>query len=557
VRFPTRVPAWRTYRWSSWPPWAAALAIALVACLAYKHRIAPSVTRDDPAELQVLTWAAGIPHGTSYPFYVWLVHAFLFLPFGPSVAQRVTMFSVFCAGGSLVVLMRLAGRVATPKGPARWLAAAVAAGLLAYAHTFWGVAIIAGMYTLHVLFAGFVLLALVAWEQSGKIDWLWAAAVALGMSMGNHVMTLALLPGVVVFVLLVWWRDRAKLSFASVLAAGGTSVACVAVFNCLFFYSLWQRHLPFDHWASIAAAPSFFAVPVEKADSFWYAWWYEATCRQFRFELFGATPELVDSQVRALPHRLVGELFPVGAALAAIGWLVTWRRSWRLNVMLTMTLVAHAILVVTYYQLHKSSVYLLVPTFIAAVYVSVALGGLAWAWSTIAQGWRTVGRFHLEIGAAALVLLIPILYYLNERTRAPYAARMAKERDPLVQEWIVPTLGPRPDESTDRDNYDHVSAVVDRIPAHSIVFVNWPQHYALEYVARIERRRGDLTIYEAYPYGSGRREIPSELMQLIENPNRSRPVFFLDLLPPLHEGWLGRPVASGLMEILVPTSALQ
>ncbi len=530
-------------------------AIALAAMVAYAATIAPTVTRDDPAELQVLTWAAGIPHGTSYPLYVWLVRALLPFHLGANVAQRVTMVSVLSSGAALFVAYRLAGRLVGDKGPVRWVAAAAVTALFAYSYTLWSVSIIADMYALHTLLAALVLHELVRWEQTRDDRRLFAAAVVLGASMGNHVITVALLPGAVAFVLLCLWNERRPLPVAAglLLRVGAASLASVAVFNVFLFYLLWRRHVPFDHWAGILACPSFFQIPPGE-NSFWYAWWYEIRCRQFRFELFGATAKTVSDQLDALPYRVVAEVFPLAAAIAVAGWVIQWWRGWRVNVLFSVTIAAHAFFVITYNQLHKSNVYLVVPTLIVALYVAVALGAIARFGSARFLEPRGLGGPEGPAAAVALGALCVLLYWGNERSREACADSFHHLESPFTRNAVDSKLGPRPDEHGEHRVYDEVSRVVERLPRGAIVFGDWPAHYALEYVARVERGRDDLTVYESYPYGSGRHEFPADYIRVVEDPSRTGSVFFLDTQPPTRAGWSGRMVAPGLIEVTVQRS---
>ncbi len=58
------------------------IAVCMVALRAYVRTLAPTVLGDDPAEMQVMAWAPGLPHGTSYPLYIWLARIFVALPLG-------------------------------------------------------------------------------------------------------------------------------------------------------------------------------------------------------------------------------------------------------------------------------------------------------------------------------------------------------------------------------------------------------------------------------------------------------------------------------------------
>jgi len=531
-----------------WTPFVAGAAIALAAVVAYAGSIAPTVTRDDPAELQVIGWAGGLPHGTSYPLYIWLVRVLLLFHIGANVAQRVTMVSVLSSGGALFVLYLLAARLVADRGPARWVAAAAATGLFAYSYTLWSVSILAGMYSLHVLLSAVALHELVVWDQTRDDRRLYSAAIVLGASMGNHVMTIALLPGAVALVLIGVWARRPVRSTAVLLArVGGASLAAVAFFNVLLFYLLWRRHVPFDHWAGIRAAPTFFQIPTD--DSFWYAWWYEITCRQFRFELFGSTAQTVHDQLVSLPYRLVAEVFPVGAIAALAGWVVQWWRGWRANVLLTITLAAHVYLVATYNQLHKSNFYLLVPGFIVALYVAVALGAMVRELAPRVLEKRDLGGAEGTAAAVALAAACAVLYWANERSRDACADSFRHLESPFVRSAVESKLGPRPDEHEDHANHDDVARALDLIAPGSMVFADWPQHYALEYVERVERGRSDLTVYESYPYGIGRHEFPADYIRLIEDPARQRRVFFLLVQPPSRPGWVRHAVGRGVLEL--------
>jgi hypothetical protein len=539
--------SWPVARWA---PYAAGVAIALGAVVAYASSIAPTVTRDDPAELQVVGWAGGLPHGTSYPLYIWLVRFVLLFHLGANVAQRVTMVSVLSSGGALFFLYLVAARVVGDCGPARWVAAAAATGLFAYSYTLWSVSIIAGMYSLHVLLSAAALHELIVWDQTRDDRRLYSAAVTLGASMGNHVMTVALLPGAVALVILgVWARRPVRATVMLLARVGGASLAAVAFFNVLLFYLLWRRHVRFDHWAGILAAPTFFEIPPGGADSFGYAWWYEITCRQFRFELFGSTAKTIHDQLESLPYRVVAEVFPIGAIAALAGWVVQWWRGWRVNVMLTLTLAAHVYLVATYNQLHKSNFYLLVPGFIVALYVAVALGAVLREVAARGLEKRGLGSAEGNAAAVALAAICAVLYWANERSRDATADSFKHIESPFVRSAVESKLGPRPDEHDDHAVHDDAARALEVIAPGSMVFADWPQHYALEYVARVEQGRSDLTVYESYPYGVGRHEFPVDYIRLIEDPARTRRVFFLYMQPPSRPGWTRKQVGRGLLEV--------
>lgn len=169
----------------------------------------------DSAHLQVVAHVLGIPSFTGYPTYTMLSHLFTYLPFG-EVAWRVNLASAVFGALAVAVVYPLcrslgAGRPASAAG-------ALAFGL---AETFWSQAVIAEVYTLHVLFASLFLLALLLWrsrrrERRGD-RYLLLAAFLGGLAMTNHLTSAFLLPCALVFVALV---DSRKLLSPPLLLKG-------------------------------------------------------------------------------------------------------------------------------------------------------------------------------------------------------------------------------------------------------------------------------------------------------------------------------------------------
>jgi hypothetical protein len=531
-------------RWEVVIQYGMAAAIAIVSFLQYFKALAPSVLNDDPGELQVLIWKLGIPHGTSYPLFVWIGHLFMRLPVGNDIAFRLSLFSAVAGAFGLVVLFLLALELNISRTRVgAWVGAGVTTALVAYSYTYWSIAIIAAEYTLHVLMALVALLLLFRWRRFGTRGYLIAAFATLGAMFGNHAMTFGLIPGAALFVLLRQHPDRKVAKDVGLSLLAGT--LAVAGCNLLLFYLLWRRSVPFDHWQWIVSCPHFFDLPPDARGRFWYAWWYEVTCRQFQHELTGASTALRLQQVAAIPHRLAAEYFPVAAALSVVGWVLMWRRRWRENVLITAVFVTHVHLVASLSITHKSHVYLLVASILAAVCAGVAVSwigenlGLALVrrmpkvFSAIGNEKRRMEVIAL-VGAAATVVGLGIA---NQKSRVWYRDAMVREGDPFVRNAVVRLLDKRPDASRDRNAQLLARRVVDAIPPDAIVFTDWYVHYAIEYVARIERNIEGITVLESYPYGIGRREFVWDYRDIILDPARTRPLFFVSVQPPSFEGY--------------------
>jgi hypothetical protein len=526
-----------------------ATAMAVIALLQYVRTLSPSVVNDDPSELQVLVWKLGIPHGTSYPLYVWLGRLFMSLPLGDDIAYRLNLFSAVLGALALFVLFMLTVELGIARSfGARCVGAGVATALVARSHTFWSISIVAAEYTLHVLLALVALLLLTRWMRLGGRGYLIAAFATLGAMFGNHFMTFALLPGTAVFVLL---RERPNRKVAANLGLALLAGAlALIVCNVFLFYLLWRRAVPFDHWQWVLSCPRFFNLPPDARNSFWYAWWYEVTCRQFQHELTGASAALRAQQLSALPHRVVAEYFPVAAALSLAGWGLLWR-NWRVNILVSLIWIAHIYLVSSLSITIKSHVYLFVATLLAGACAGLAV---SWLGETLAQKLLPANlrsrRSSLVIGMSALVCSIA-LGAANQGARGWYQATMARHKNSFLASAALPRMAERPDAKHDRTVHNHARRVVDALPPNAIVFTDWYIHYAIEYVARIERKMDGITVLESFPYGIGRREFVWDYAEIIRDPARTRPIFFVSVgAPPLDGYRLER--RSDLISELVP-----
>ncbi len=500
---------------TEWPKLLVA-AVSVLALVDYAGRSAREITTDDPAELQVTTLAAGIPHGTSYPLYVWLLRVFIRLPLGP-IALRFNLFSGVCAA---LALGALAFTVAYSYDPEErrtgMLAGAFAAALFALSRTFTEVAIFTGMYTLHAVLA-FVVLGLVArWSRTRHGRDLEVALLLLGAMFSNHIMTLALLPGLGVAIAWTLAKDRSQ--WRPLLRGILWGACMLAACDLFLFFLLWRNHVPFDHWAQIRSCPKFFEIPAGKATSFWYAWWYETTCRQFRFDVTSASWEQRSAQLGLILPRLASELSPLAVVLAAVGGLRVLVKNARVGLLFFVVILTHIWLASGYTATTKTHIYLLPVTGLVAGLAAMGL------WSLVEQ----LGRFARPAWRPVVALaVLAIAIWGQGETRAAYAAWIGQSTDPAAREIVIANLGPRPDDHAERRALDVARRVVAALPARALVYVDWGYMFTMQYVARFERNDRDLELHDPYPYGVGHREFPVDHVERIRDPRRDKPVYFV------------------------------
>lgn len=159
----------------------------LIPLISFYFALAPGVQLEDSGELATaaLTW--GVAHPSGYPTYILLGNLWAGL-FGHTAAA-INLLSA--AAASLACW--LVYKILSDAGVTRWLAT-IAAWLLAGFPSFWSQALTAEVYTLHAaLVAGWLF---ISWRfyHTKQYRWFYLACLILGLSLGNHLITIFLLP---------------------------------------------------------------------------------------------------------------------------------------------------------------------------------------------------------------------------------------------------------------------------------------------------------------------------------------------------------------------------
>ena len=184
------------------PAWVAGVGVGTLAFVLYLLTLAPTILyytdeMKDSAVLPTIAYTLGIGHPTGYPTYTILTHLFTYLPLG-DVAYRVNLASAVFGASAVAALYAAALRLGKST-----LAAIVGALTFGVSPLFWSQALIAEVYTLHILFVASALLVLLVWREKREDRYLLLAALVLGLAMTHHLTSGLLLPTAAVFLLLV------------------------------------------------------------------------------------------------------------------------------------------------------------------------------------------------------------------------------------------------------------------------------------------------------------------------------------------------------------------
>ena len=416
----------------------------------YLGTLAPTVYTFDSAELAAGAYALGIVHATGYPLYLLLAKAFmLMVPWG-DMAYRANLFSALCAALSLVLLRRV--MVALTGSPGAALAAAAALGA---SFPFWSQAVVAEVYTLHMLLVAGMLWFLLAWRASGRPRHLIGLALVFGLSLGNHMSAVLLAPGLALFL----WRERGHHPIPP--AVLGLACGAAALGPLTYLY------LPLRY----AAGPALnyaetLGVDLRTADG--VAWMVRGA--MFSHVMFGYRVLELPAEVFRFGALVWRTFLGAGPALAVLGLVTQWGRDRTAAAALGLMGGGTAVFYVCYRVPDKDTMFL-VPLLVVSVWMAVGFERvLAWAGRTGARRSRRVAA----LAAAGVVAALVVTNY------------------------------PRVDLRGNDNVRRYAEAVLGEVAADAFIVGGWVHITPLAYLQVVEGRRPDVQLFDWGLYGLGR-----------------------------------------------------
>ncbi len=203
------------------------IAVFLAIFFIYLKTLYPTIGLLDSGDMVSSAYNLGIPHPPGYPLYCLLGKLWLFIiPFG-NIAFKMNIFSSLAASIACMMVYFIVLKVIPTKGKAIMvcLPAIAAAGMLAFASTFWKQAVIAEKYTLNAAFAAILIFILLKWQENvackqKKIlshGYLFLFALLLGFSFTHHLQSIFLVPAGIYLVMAVNWRMTPRLNWSTYL----------------------------------------------------------------------------------------------------------------------------------------------------------------------------------------------------------------------------------------------------------------------------------------------------------------------------------------------------
>jgi hypothetical protein len=327
-------------------------------------------------------------------------------------------------------------------------AALVSTLFLGWSFYFWSAAVMAEVYTLHVLLLAAMLLTLTAWLHQPKPGRLNLLALLFGLGLANHLSTLLLGPGLLIGLLAGPNRRPS-------LRQLGRMTLLVGV-GLLFYLYLPLRS------AAQPATRGIMDISVNSGAD----WLTVLSGRSFWQWIFAHSGPAFWQQMIDYLYALWGNFLSVGLVIGLVGIVALFQRQRTLAVVLTLCFLANAVFFIGYGAPDKDLMFL--PTYL--IWTIWLACGLAWL---VAQG---QGLFESERaqrwwswGLAAACLSLPLAALL---INLPYV-----------------------DLSHDRRSYERAERMIEAVDSDAYLIVtHWADLGPLQYLQLVEQRRPDVAV---------------------------------------------------------------
>ncbi len=436
-----------TYPWVHYIDWRSLLAFGLPFAL-YLLTLAPTIYNLDSAELTTAAATGGIVRATGYPLYLVLGHLWSYVPVG-DVGYRMNLFSAF--SGALTIA--LAERILRRWQVSVW-AIVAALGLLATAPIFWGLSLIAEVYTLHTALMACLILLLLRWAAQPTPWRLAAVAFVAGMSSSHHAATALLVPGCIWFVGVT--APRQVLKSGTLLSA----IAALSLGMSAYLY-LPLRYLAdsaFNYAGIYNANGIFEPVNLLTLEGIWWL----VSGKAFIGQMLAYQGYALWEQTTAYATMLWRTFFAIGIGPGIVGIAIVLYRDWRVGGMFTLFFVANAAFYIDYQVIDKETMFL--PTYLIwALWVGIGYDWLfTWVWEKTQEQVDMLAR-HLMIGLATGMVIVATYWNWSLVD--------------LSQDWSTRQRG---------------EIILASIEPDALIFGWWETVPVIEYLQLVENQRPDI-----------------------------------------------------------------
>jgi hypothetical protein len=432
--------------------------------------LAPTVYNLDSAELTTAAATGGLMRATGYPLYLATGYLWSQLPFG-DVGYRMNLFSAFAGALTLA----LAAQILRRSKVSGW-AAGAALGLLATGTFFWGLSLIAEVYTLHTALMAGLILSLLHWAESPSPRRLGLVALLTGLGLAHHAAFVLLLPGLAWYL----WAASPRAIFKPRVVLLASAGLLLGLSFYLYLPLRYAAGPTFNYAGTYDASLAFH--PIDLSTPTGIAWL--VTGRTFSGQMFAYQGAELWGEVWNFARHLSQAFFTVGIGPGLLGIFVLARRDWRKAVLLGLMFTASAAFYIDYRVLDKATMFL--PAYLVwALWAGYGFQQLLdWMRQAGSGGW-TVSLFR---GALVAIVLLA----------ASWNWRLVD----LSGDWSARERG---------------EAILQEVEMNALVFGWWDTVPVLQYLQLVEGRRPDVQAINRFLISPADMEL-AILEQLPERP---------------------------------------
>ncbi len=459
--------------------------------LIYYLTLAPTIYNLDSAELTTAAYTGGLMRATGYPLYLSLGMVWSRLPIG-DVGFRMNLFSAVC--GALTIL--IADFILRRWKVGAW-ASFGALGLLAFSTFFWGLSLVAEVYTLHTaIMAGFIL-ALLRWSDAPTPRRMFWVGLLAGLGLSHHAAMALLAPASLLFVVLAHPR---RLIAPRVMAAALVGMA-IALTPYLYLPLRYLAQPAFNYAGAYDANLNFQGVDLTTWDGFTWL----VTGRAFAGVMMAYRGAELWRETQACLAQLGRAFFAVGIGPGLVGILVLGRKNWKEAVLLMGMFVFSAGFYINYRVMDKDTMFL--PAYLIwSLWVGLGTQSLFdWLRGIEADRAAQITRRALQVLIAASVMAA------------------------LAWNWRIVDL------SEDWSTRQRGEAILSQAESGVLVFGWWDTVPVVQYLQLVEGKRPDVRAINRFLVD------PQDLAYAITKEVKIRPVYIDSLPQELSSTLLARP----------------
>jgi hypothetical protein len=361
-----------------------------------------------------------------------------------------------------------------------------ALGLLATSTFFWGLSLVAEVYTLHTALMAGLILALLHWSDAPTSPRLAVIGLLGGLGMSHHAATVLLIPGSLFFVLSTHpqkvFVPRALLAFSLATLVGLS-----------FYLYLPIRFLAqpaFNYAGIFDAGLNFHPVDLTTLKGLWWL----VSGRAFTGAMLAYNGWGLWHEVQAYLVQFGRAFFGFGIGPALLGMVLLFRRNWREGGMLALMFLFNAGFYINYRVVDKDTMYL--PTYlVAALWLGLGFQGLL-NWVQQARPER-IRKLSLKILSMLMLGIVLLALAWNWHTVD------------LSNDWTSRLIG---------------EAILSHVEQDALVFGWWNVVPVVQYLQLVEGERPDVRAINRFLID------PNNLHRAIEKEVADRPIY-MDSVP--------------------------